>query len=307
MMKNVSASYLVHGQLGNHNAGEGGRNLSELKMKGPYPYISGQAFRHATRNALQGITMEGVDCTPADSCGQIDECKICDLFGYFNSDLEEGEDADVPSDKRWSVLKATPLVGQYHADVTTDMVTQFSPDGDNNIAYRELVENVYRGSWTIDVDAIGRREVENFNTDEDAGNRYERDLRDEISSEEQQERVVQLVKSLKNTCELAGQARHMADFMPDLFIASVSDEYNQRVANAFHVDEEKRTVYTKTLRSILSDLEAVDATVYMAGTYNPEVIENWDEVESVADDFENVTWYSSVEKCFQDLIDTVED
>lgn len=304
--KNVSASYLTHGQLGNHNAGEGGSNLSELKMKGVYPYISGQAFRHAVRNALQGLTETGVDCTPTDSCGQIDTCKICDIFGYFNSDLDEGEDGDVPSNKRWSPLKVTPLVGQYPADVTTDMVTQFSPDGDNSIAHRELVENVYRGTWTIDVSAVGQREIEHFDTSKDAGHRYERELKEEVSSEEKNKRLVELLTALKNACELAGQARHMADFMPDLLVASVSDEYNQRVTNALHVDEEERELNVQVLRSVLSDLEAVEATVYMAGTFNPEVISNWDEVEEIATEFDNVEWYTSVEQCFQDLVSQVE-
>ena len=74
--KALGAATLTHVDLGNHNAGEGGSQLSNLKRVGNRPYISGQAYRHAIKDALRARTSEGVDCTPQYACGEVSTCKL---------------------------------------------------------------------------------------------------------------------------------------------------------------------------------------------------------------------------------------
>jgi CRISPR-associated protein Cas7/Cst2/DevR subtype I-B len=295
-------SFLSHAQLGNHNAGEGGRQLSDLKMHGSRPYISGQAFRHAARDALRGSTEDGVDCSPQDSCGNIDECKVCDLFGYFNTDLDEHS-------KRVSPLRVSKLLGQKDSPVTTDMLLQYAveeEDGsrDNKIAYRELTENVYRGSWMVDVDAIGRREIEQFDGDEDAGARYTRKFEDYLSDDERDERIEELVRALQNACLLAGQARHMADFQPDIAVAATSDTYQQRVANALHFDDEE-TLSTDAFESVLRDLTSY-GDVWVGVNHNPDVVRNWDAIVGTAEDVDDAEVYNGVTPCYDRLIEAAQ-
>lgn len=309
--KALAASTLTHVDLGNHNAGEGGSQLSDLKRVGNRPYISGQAFRHAIKDALRAETSKGVDCTPQYACGDISTCKLCDLFGYMNTDLDPN--AGDPYPKRVSPLRVTPLVGQYDTSTTTDMILQYAVGGDvkksddneendeqleNRIGYREMTENMFKGGWAIDVDAVGRREVEDIDTSEDHGHRYSRQLENEISDAERVKRVKQLLTAIMNTTQLAGQARHMADFMPDFIVGAALPVYNQRILNALHVDSETAELDTDALSSVLADLNNQDADVWMAGTHNPNVITNWDAVMDIGKTMEHVTVVDSVTGCF---------
>lgn len=318
--KSLSAVTLTHVDLGNHNAGEGGSQLSDLKRIGNRPYISGQAYRHAIKDALRAETSEGVDCTPQYACGRISECKMCDLFGYMNTDLQPGDGDPLP--KRTSPLRVTPLVGQYDASTTTDMILQYAVGGDvkkddngddndeqleNRIGYREMTENVFKGGWALDVDAVGRREIEDIDTSKDHGHRYSRELRDKLDHEQRMDRVDELLTALLNTTQLAGQARHMADFMPDLVVGTAQETYNQRILNALHVDTESRAVETQALKSVLTDLANQRADIWMAGTHNPNVISNWDEVLEVGHEVEAVTVKDSVTECYDAMRPQVND
>lgn len=312
--KAIGMAYLSHGQLGNHNAGEGGSQLSNLKMYNNKPYISGQALRHAVRDALREITDEGVDCSPEDACGEIETCKLCDILGYMNTDFKGGQDGK--PNTRTSPLRVTPAVGQKEMPVTNDMVVQFGVGGSvkkeedsdsdhgNSIGYRELIENTYRGSWMIDISKIGHREIEYMEGDE-AGHRYNRQLEDYLDSDEKEERIKDLLTALQNHCHLAGQSRHMADFMPDLAVAATLPSYNQRVANSLHLRNEDE-LETNALQSVLQDIVDQGGEVYISGTYNPEVISNWDEVKAVVDSFgDEVQWTDSVTECYNKLKDQV--
>ena len=318
--KSLTAATLTHVDLGNHNAGEGGSQLSDLKRIGNRPYISGQAFRHAVKDALRAQTSEGVDCTPQYACGEISTCKLCDLFGYMNTDLQP-DDGD-PLPKRTSPLRVTPLVGQYDASTTTDMILQYAVGGDvkksdddggddeqleNRIGYREMTENVFKGGWAIDIQAVGRREVEDIDTSQDHGHRYSRELQNELDEAHRTERVQELLTALLNTTQLAGQARHMADFMPDFVVGAALPVYNQRILNSVHVDTETREVDINACESVLADLKNQDAEIWMGGTHNPKVISNWDQVMDVGKEAENVTVEASVTDCYESMNAHLED
>lgn len=301
----LGMTYLTHAQLGNHNAGEGSSQLADLKMYDNRPYISGQAYRHAIREAVRKHTDENTECTTNDSCGEVGNCILCDLFGYMNPPLE--------NPKRYSPLRVTPPLGQYDAEVTTDMIVQYAPGGsqkkdesdddsgssdtDNKIGYRELTDNVYKGAWMVDCDSIGRREREQYDSDGEVGHRYERDL--ETVAENRVERIRTLLKGLQYATGLAGQARHMADFMPDAVVATASDSYSQRVTNALHL--ENGELNTRVFESVLADLTHNGEQVWVAGTYNPTVMENWDEFFEISETRENVTVCDSVSGCYDKL------
>lgn len=308
-VKALGIAQLTHVDLGNHNAGEGGSQLSELKTVGNRPYISGQAYRHAIKDALREVTAEGVDCLPAHACGEIATCKMCDLFGYMNTEELDGDDD--PPQKRVSPLRVSPLVGQYEQPVTTDMILQYDvedEEGDlsHKIGYREMTENVFRGALALDVPGVGQREEESLSNDDDTA-RYERTLTDEVSDSERADRVTELLEAIANTTQLAGQARHMADFMPDFMVATTLPVYNQRVSNAIRVDADAGEVDTDTLQSVLKDLAHYEGSnVWVAGTHNPAVMNNWDEVMDAAEEIDGVSTVDSIMECFETVQSTVD-
>lgn len=303
--KSIAMAYLSHGRLGNHNAGEGGSQLSNLKMYDNKPYISGQALRHAVRDALRQHTSEGIDCTPTDACGDVENCRICDIFGYMNTDIEPNT--------RTSPLRMTPALGTYPRPVQTDMIVQFGVHGSrkkdedsdsdhgNQIAYRELIENTYHGAWALDISMLGRRESEEMFEDREPGHQYEREMENFVKEQERHERVNLLLAALRDHAQLAGQARHMADFMPDLAVAAEMTSYNQRVTNALQVDEETEELNVQTLESVCNDITTLGGTVYVAGTYNQNVIENWNEVMDAVSNLDDVEVLDSVAQCYERL------
>ena len=296
----LGMTFLTHVDFGNHNAGEGGSQLSDLKKVGNRPYISGQAFRHAIKEALREVVEDedAVDCTPRYACGEIAECKLCDLFGYMNTDLDD----DDPPEKRYSPLRVSPLVGQYEQPITSDMILQYdeAEEADNRIGYREMTENIFRGGIMIDVPAVGQRE--NTSVDDDLENTevFERSFDDEVDDDERNQRVSELIEAVRNTSQLAGQARHMADFMPDFIVATAQEQYNQRIMNAIRTDD-NGVVNVDALNAVLTDLSHDEADIYVAGTHNPEVMSNWDAVMDTCESHEAVTVKESVSDCFSRL------
>jgi CRISPR-associated protein Cas7/Cst2/DevR subtype I-B len=297
----LGVSFLTHVDFGNHNAGEGGSQLSDLKKVGNRPYISGQAYRHGIKEALRRVVEDpdAVDCTPRYACGEIETCKLCDLFGYMNTDLGD----DDPPEKRLSPLRVSPLVGQYEQPIASDMILQYdeADDADNRIGYREMTENVFHGGIMIDVPAVGRRESSTVDGDRENTDVYQRSFDEKIGASEQAKRVAELLEAIKHTSQLAGQARHMADFMPDFVVGTAQDQYNQRIMNAIRVEADTGEVNTNVLESVLADLANAGADIYAAGTYNPEVMANWEAVISVCEENDAVTVVDSVSGAIDEL------
>jgi CRISPR-associated protein Cas7/Cst2/DevR subtype I-B len=232
---------------------------------------------------------------------------MCDLFGYMNPE-ELGDKDEIPT-KRYSPLRVTPLLGQYSQPVTTDMILRYDVedeegDLDHNIGYREMTENVFRGAFALDVPAIGRRETEELVNGDDH-DRYKRTYSDEIEDTKRAQRVSELLTAIQNTSQLAGQARHMADFMPDFVVAAAMPTYNQRVSNSIRVDSNNGEVNADTLRSVLTDLINLDATVWVAGTHNPAVMNNWEEVFDVATSMDDVSVEDSVSDVFREATEEI--
>jgi CRISPR-associated protein Cas7/Cst2/DevR subtype I-B len=305
----IGFSFLTDLDLGNHNAGEGGSQLSNLKKFDNRPYISGQAYRHGIKDALSEVVEDPstTECTSRYACGEVEDCKICDIFGYMNTDSLGGEDE--PPEKRLSPLRVSPLVGQYDLPQTTDMILQYdeSEEADNRIGYRELARNTYRGGVMVDIPAIGRRETSTVESDADHDEIYKRTFTNEIGEDERIQRMKELVDAVRRTTQLAGQARHMADFMPDLVIGATLPEYNQRLQTALQADRETQELETATMRQVVRDLDAVGADLFVAGNRNPNAIDNWDEVMNAADDIESLTVCESVTDCFERVKESASD
>lgn len=298
--KAVSITHLTFGALGNHNAGEGGGNVSTLKRYGNRPYISGQAYRHAIQTALRTHVPSGINCVPKHACGHLSECVRCDLFGYMRAD------SNLEHKKRLSPISVTPMLGVYDTDVVADLILQYDIDvSDNRLAHREMTENVYHGSISIDVDAIGRREDEQIDTSKDDADQYSREFIDELEEiggdQERLARLQQLLTAIQYATKFAGQSRHMADFMPDLIVVAAQEHYTHRLSNALHVDPETGELNETALESVLSDIVNMGGKIWIAGSYNPIVIDNWEAVEAVVDRVDGVTMVRGVAECFDQV------
>ena len=294
-LKGITLVWLSKTDLSNLNAGEGGGgNVTELKTydDGRKPYASGQSVRHALREAIERNNPGVFHCTSESPCGNVEECWLCDLFGYLDPKPGQG------SNRRWSPIKATPALGQIESEIVTDLLirmsdkpkedepespsdseidTEQSPNDsetdaetagstDQRIAYVQMMSNVYRIGLSLDVASIGKV----IKISHDKG-KVKRDIPIDISVEKRIERTVAVLEAIGGIADFAKQARNAASLSPDIFIASIHSRYSHRTLRALECDD-KGNVKVDTLEVILQDLQDDGATLFFG--FTPHVVEN---------------------------------
>ena len=286
-LKGITMVWLSKTDLSNLNAGEGGGgNVTELKTydNGRKPYASGQSVRHALREAIERNNPGVFLCTSESPCGDVQNCWLCDLFGYLNPKLGEG------FDRRWSPIKATPALGQIVNDIVTDLLIRMSDreksdekqTRDQRIAYVQMMSNVYRTGLSLDVANIGvvvRAKYEGKGKDQAFGG-WETVA--DIKAEERRSRVVAVLEAIGGISDFAKQARNAASLSPDIFIASTHSRYSHRTLRALECDDDGN-VNTDTLRVILQDLRDDGATMFFG--FTPHVVANDDALLETVKEF----------------------
>ena len=298
--KCVITTWLFKTDLSNMNAGEGSTNLKELKTyNNGLPYISGQSVRHALRKSIQRENPQAFRCTPEFPCGKIDECWLCDMFGYLLP--KEGA-------KRWSPIKASPALGQIRSSVTTDLIFRMVQDiecpkcheniyplaargkgedgssKDKNIrqdseltcpkcnekfkapydirqalAYKQLTDNIYRANISLDIAALGVDEIPKI-VGEGANAEMEgMDYKKKYNDEERLKRVTSVLNAIANISDFANQSREMTNASPDMVLISIQDQYNHKLSSALRMDEEGN-IDKNAFKDILQDCLAVPNT-----------------------------------------------
>ena len=285
-LKGVAMVWLSKTDLSNLNAGEGGGgNVTELKTydNGRKPYASGQSVRHALREAIHRNNPDAFLCVPETPCTKVEECWLCDLFGFLNPKSGEG------FDRRWSPIKATPALGQIASDVVTDLLIRMSDKEkenkqtlDQRIAYVQIMANVYRIGLSLDVANIGKVITPQYDgKGKDAKfNGWETTVA--IEQEKKIERTVAVLEAIGGISDFAKQARNAVSLAPDIFIASTHTRYSHRTLRALELDDDGN-VNTETLRVILQDLEDDGAKLFCG--FTPGVVENDEALTQVLDDF----------------------
>ena len=294
-LKGITMVWLSKTDLSNLNAGEGGGgNVTELKTydNGRKPYASGQSVRHALREAIERNNPGVFHCTPESPCGDVENCWLCDLFGYLDPKPGQG------SNRRWSPIKATPALGQIESEIVTDLLIRMSdkpketePESpsdseidteqssndsetdaetagskDQRIAYVQMMSNVYRIGLSLDFASIGKV----IEISHDKG-KVKRDISTDISVEKRIERTVAVLEAIGGIADFAKQARNAASLSPDIFIASTHSRYSHRTLRALECDD-KGNVKTDTLEVILRDLQDDGATLFFG--FTPHVVKN---------------------------------
>ena len=285
--KGITMVWLSKTDLSNLNAGEGGGgNVTELKTydNGLKPYASGQSVRHALRESIERNNPGVFLCTPESPCGDVENCWLCDLFGYLNPKLGEG------FDRRWSPIKATPALGQIANDIVTDLLIRMSDreksddkeTRDQRIAYVQMMSNVYRIGISLDVANIGmvvRAKYEGKGKDQAFGGW---ETVTDIEIEERRDRAIAVLEAIGGITDFAKQARNAASLSPDIFVASTHSRYSHRTLRALECDDDGN-VKTDTLRIILQDLQDDGATLFFG--FTPHVVKNDDALLETVKEF----------------------
>lgn len=301
MKKAIVATWLTKTTLSNLNAGEGSSNLKEIKTYAEgLPYISGQSNRHSLRKAIQRENPDNFKCTVEAPCGDIGNCWLCDIFGYLQpkgtkrwSPVKMSPALGMIKQKITTDL-ILKLVGDLECphchkkinpfssrakDAEGKTVKEIKVDSDltcpeckhkfkapydirQAIAYKQLIENTYCASMSIDVSALGVEETPKIENDRVDGVSYSCKYTDEET--ERKNRVKAILKALSNISDYASISREMTNTNPDVIILSYQNEYNNRLASALQLDTDGEMDIDRC-KAILIDILAMQESELFLG------------------------------------------
>jgi CRISPR-associated protein Cst2 len=165
--KAISAIWLSETSLTNLNSGIGGSNLVDLKKYKKdgidYPYVSGQAMRYYLKESIRRLVSAQEYCVAnekGETCGDIANCILCDLFGFMTTLKDQGAQIRV------SPIKMSPAMGllPLNDNMTIDFLTRRKPQESagelrGDIVNVELAVNIYRSGLSIDLAKVGGEEL----------------------------------------------------------------------------------------------------------------------------------------------------
>lgn len=252
-LKAISAVWLAETGLTNLNSGIGGSNLVDLKkykMDGvDYPYVSGQAMRYYLKQSIRRIVDSNKYCVANDkgeTCGDIKNCILCDLFGFMTT--LEGQGAQI----RVSPIKMSPAMGllRLNDNMTIDFLTRRKPQESagelkGDIVNVELAVNLYKAGFSIDLAKVGAEEL---NKDKHIV------IEDKVSSDKDKaDRVKIALEAFKNLSDYSKQARVLTDFTPNLILIALQNKYNHLLQKALEL-KDGRNLNIQRLDEVLTGL-----------------------------------------------------
>jgi len=254
-LKGLNIVWLSETDLTNLNAGEGESNyidIKKFKKDGiEYPYVSGQAMRFYLKEAMRrDLQNNEYMCIPDDkgeTCGDIKNCLMCDLFGYMTTVKGKG------AVTRVSPVKVSPAIGllPFDENANVDFLTRrhrVSEGGkmEGDIVNVEIGTNIYKGGISIDMVRIGANEK----VDEEKRTVSIEDL---IDVHEKEKRVKKLLEALRYMTDYSKQARLLTDFSPDVIAISLQNRYSHRLQKLFELNK-GRELNIQRLDEILNDV-----------------------------------------------------
>lgn len=256
-LKGIELVWLTETDLTNLNAGEGGTNIVDVKKfrkQGiEYPYVSGQAMRFYLRESVRReLPQDKFMCTPNDkgeTCGAIDNCWNCDLFGFMTTLKGVG------AVTRVSPVKVSPAIGLLPLDEnsTIDFLTrkkrvEAGEKATGDIVNVELGVNIYKCGISIDIQRIG------FEEEVDQESKILTFVDKLKNGNDRKLRIKSVVAGVKYLADYSKQARLLTDFTPDVLLASMQQRYSHRLQKAFEIDSNKNLNIDR-FKSIISDLK----------------------------------------------------
>lgn len=276
-MKGVEIVWLSQTDLTNLNAGEGEANLIDVKKYKKngveYPYVSGQAMRYYIKEAIRRNLQDNeYICVPNDkgeTCGNIQKCIGCDLFGFMITLKGKG------SLPRVSPVKVSPAMGllPFEDNAVVDFLTRRHrmKEGEmsGDIVNVEIGLNIYKCGIAIDVARVGGEEKVDDQTRSVKIVHY-------LDPDERKRRISKVVEVLRYLSDYSKQARLLTDFTPDILLIAFQNTYSHRLQKAFKL--ENGGLDLERLEAVINDVKEYSPKI-IAGIL-PGVIENEDEVKS---------------------------
>ena len=226
-------------------------DLKKYKMSGvDYPYVSGQAMRYYLKESIRRLETNDKYCVADDkgeTCGDIGNCILCDLFGFMKTLKDQG------AQKRVSPIKMSPAMGllPLNDNMTVDFLTRRKPQESTgelkgDIVNVELAVNIYKAGLSIDLAKVGGEEIiENKKIV----------IKSKVENEDlKKERIKIALEAFKNLSDYSKQARLLTDFTPNFILISIQDRYNHLLQKALELKDGKN-INLERLDQVLQSLK----------------------------------------------------
>ncbi|RLF40034.1 MAG: type I-B CRISPR-associated protein Cas7/Cst2/DevR [Thermoplasmata archaeon] len=287
-MKCIGVVWLSQTDLTNLNAGEGEANFIDVKKYKKngveYPYVSGQAMRYYFKEAIRRNLDGGYMCVPNDkgeTCGNIQRCIGCDLFGFMTT-IKKGTVIPGYPDghpggavTRVSPVKVSPAMGllPFEDNAVVDFLTRRHrmEEGEmrGDIVNVEIGVNLYKCGIAIDIARVGGEEKVDEKTRSVEIEYY-------VDGSERKKRVSKVIEILRYLSDYSKQARLLTDFTPDIILMAFQDVYSHRLQKAFKLNDGGLDL--ERIEAVIKDIKEYSSKI-IAGVL-PGVIENEDEVRA---------------------------
>ena len=293
-MKCIGVVWLSQTDLTNLNAGEGEANFIDVKKYKKngveYPYVSGQAMRYYFKEAIRRNFDGEYMCVPNDkgeTCGDIQRCVGCDLFGFMTTikkgmtipGYPEGHPGGAVT--RVSPVKVSPAMGllPFEDNAVVDFLTRRHrmEEGEmrGDIVNVEIGVNIYKCGIAIDIARVGGEEKVNEETRSVEIEYY-------VDDDARKKRTSKVIEMLRYLSDYSKQARLLTDFTPDIILISFQDVYSHRIQKAFRLSNGGLDL--ERLEAVVNDIKEYSSKI-IAGIL-PGAIENEDEVRAKLEELE---------------------
>lgn len=283
-IRSINVTWLSATDLTNLNSGEGGSNYVDIKKfrigGNEYPYVSGQAVRsylkESIRRSLAGQEFMCIPDNKGETCGQIERCILCDLFGFMiPKKKEKGNEKSKSSDDdyseseggaltRTSPVKVAPAIGllPFADNSTLDFLTRRKPqekaeERKGDIVNVELGANLYKCGIDIDLLRVGSQESLDIKA-------RTIKLNNLITPVEIRNRTKKVIEAVKYLADYSKQSRLLTDFTPDIVCISFQRKYSHRLQKLFELEAGSghASLNETRLAQILEDVKGYSTDIH---------------------------------------------
>jgi CRISPR-associated protein Cst2 len=252
-------------------AGNSGGNLTELKKTTEIDgtqrvFVSGSSMKwsikkyfeeneHRTGEKHSAIIDKQAGAQISSECNPekyIDD----DLFGYFDTAKKLA---------RYAPVKTSGMISLFNVGPDIDNLVRYSQKSENHSLFdKEVSTNVFRSSWAIELDRIGKADL-------DSEVKHKVDLK----VDKKEKRVKLFLEALFNLWQRTQQTNYLTNTQPDLIVVTFREDKSLVVGDKLSIDN-KYILNISALKEILQYHKEKISLAYVAS--HESFLKNYEEL-----------------------------
>jgi CRISPR-associated protein Cst2 len=198
-----------------------------------------------------------------------------DLFGYFNTGTNKA---------RYAPVKTSGMISVFNVGPDIDNLVRYSKTSQNHSLFdKEISTNIFRSSWAIELDRIGKTEK-----------RAEvKDVKDAIDlpAETKERRVKLFLESIFNLWLRTQQTNYLTNTQPDFVVIIFRQDKSLVIGNKLSIDK-NYNIEIEALKEALEYHRDKVSLAYVAT--HKSFIKNFDKLMSLNGQFDNRVFVSDL-------------